>query len=80
LLPNWLAITIGRWIFAWRNLNDAELVHELTHVRQWQRYGLTYIPRYVRASWRAVMAHGDRYRDNVFEREAAAAARGLGRE
>ena len=74
ILPNWLAITIGRWIFAWRPLNDAELAHELTHVRQWQRYGLRFIPRYLRASRRAAAADGDSYCDNIFEREASAAA------
>jgi hypothetical protein len=75
ILPNWLAITIGHWIFAWRPLDDAELAHELTHVRQWRRYGLLFIPRYLRASWRAAIPdHGDSYRDNIFEREAAAAA------
>ncbi len=74
LMPNWLAITIGRWIFAWRPLDAAELAHELEHVRQWQRYGLLFIPRYLRASWRAARAGGDRYRDNAFERAAQAAA------
>jgi hypothetical protein len=29
LIDNWLAITIGRTIFAWRALNDVELEHEL---------------------------------------------------
>src|SRR3954453_16591474 len=75
VLDNWLAITIGQWIFAWRPLDDAELAHELTHVRQWRRYGLLFIPRYLRASWRAAVPEdGDSYRDNIFEREAAAAA------
>ncbi len=74
LLPNWLAITVGRWIFAWRPLDEAELAHELTHVRQWQRYGLRFIPRYLRASWRAASREGgDGYRDNPFEREARTA-------
>jgi hypothetical protein len=75
LMPNWLAITIGRWILAWRPLDDTELAHELEHVCQWQRYGLLFIPRYLRASWRAARAGGDRYRDNLFERAARAAAR-----
>jgi len=74
VLPNWLAITVGRWIFCWRPLSDAELAHELAHVQQWQRYGLRFIPRYLRASRRAAAAGGDSYRDNIFEREAAAAA------
>ena len=37
LIDNWLAITIGRTVFAWRALNDDELEHELEHVRQWRR-------------------------------------------
>ena len=53
LLPSWLAITIGRWIFAWRALDEAELAHELTHVAQWRSYGILYMPRYLRPSWRA---------------------------
>ena len=73
-MPHWLAITIGRWVFAWRPLNEAELAHELTHVEQWQRFGLTYVPRYLRASWRARRAGGDSYRDNAFERAAQSAA------
>jgi hypothetical protein len=74
LLPNWLAITIGRWIFAWRPLEPAELAHELEHVRQWQHYGVLFIPRYLRASWRAANAGDDRYRDNIFEAAAMRAA------
>ena len=74
VLPTWTAITIGKWIFAWRALDQAELAHELAHVRQWHRYGLTFIVRYLRASAEAARAGGDRYRDNVFEREAAEAA------
>lgn len=74
VLRNWLAITIGPCIFAWRDLSDSELAHELTHVRQWRRYGVRFIPRYVRASWRAAVANQDSYRDNIFEREANAVA------
>lgn len=74
LLSNWLAITIDRWIFAWRPLDDAELAHELTHVRQWQRYGfIGYIVAYMRESARQKRAGKDRYRDNRFEVEARAA-------
>ncbi|MEP7360144.1 MAG: hypothetical protein ABI744_01060 [Chloroflexota bacterium] len=74
IMPNWLAITIGRWIFAWRPLDAAELAHELQHVRQWQTNGLAYITRYFAASRRAAASGGDRYRDNRFEVEARAAA------
>ena len=74
VLADWTAITIWRWIFAWRPLTEPELAHELCHVRQWQANGLRFIPRYVAASRAAARAGGDRYRDNEFEREAAAAA------
>ena len=74
LLPNWLAITIDRWIFAWRPLDEAELAHEVCHVRQWQRYGfIGYIVAYMRESVREKRAGKDRYRDNRFEVEARAA-------
>ncbi|HXR26223.1 MAG TPA: hypothetical protein VN771_00030 [Candidatus Baltobacteraceae bacterium] len=66
-LPGWLAITIGRDIWSWRPLAGPELAHELCHVRQWHRYGWLFVPRYVRASWRAWRAGGDPYRDNSFE-------------
>lgn len=75
LLSDWLAITIWRWIFAWRPLDDAELAHELCHVRQWREYGfLGYIRAYMAESSRAKKAGQDRYRDNRFEVEARAAA------
>ena len=74
VLPNWLAITIGRWIFSWRALDKAELAHELTHVRQWRENGTVgYVRRYMAESARAASAGGDRYRDNKFEVEARAA-------
>ncbi len=74
ILKNWLAITIARWIFAWRPLDDAELAHELCHVRQWHAHGfLGYIAAYTRESSRAKKATQDRYRDNRFEVEARAA-------
>jgi hypothetical protein len=78
-MPGWLAITIWRWIFAWRQLDDAELAHELQHVRQWQANGLSYIWRYFAASRNAVARGGDRYRDNRFEVEARAAAEAVNR-
>lgn len=73
IMPNWLAITIGRHIFTWRQLTDAELAHELVHVEQWLRYGGTFILRYFEASRRAARSGLDRYHHNEFEREAAAA-------
>lgn len=74
ILDSWLAITIERWIFAWRPLDDAELAHELTHVRQWKEHGFFgYILAYIAESSRAKKAGMDRYRDNKFEVEARAA-------
>jgi hypothetical protein len=76
VIPNWLAITIGHSIVSWRKLDGAELEHELTHVRQWDRCGrLEYPIEYARASLRARCAGGHWYRDNAFEVEAYAAAR-----
>ncbi|HTS14114.1 MAG TPA: hypothetical protein VMH24_00485 [Candidatus Sulfotelmatobacter sp.] len=74
-LRGWLAITIGRDIWSWRPLDGPELAHELCHVRQWERYGPRFIPRYARASWRAWRGGGDPYRDNAFEAAAREAAR-----
>jgi hypothetical protein len=74
VLPDWAAITIGRWIFAWRDLDKVELAHELKHVEQWHTYGLKFIPMYLLASSRAVRSGGHRYFDNRFEKEAVAAA------
>jgi hypothetical protein len=74
IMRDWLAISIGRWIFAWRPLDEVELAHELTHVRQWKQNGVRFIPLYWAESRRAVRGGGDRYRDNRYEVEARAAA------
>jgi hypothetical protein len=75
VLRDWLAITIGRTVFAWRSLAPDELEHELEHVRQWERMGVRYPIAYLAASIRAKRAGGRWYRDNHFEAEARAAAR-----
>ena len=74
LLPNWLAITLGRDIFAWRELSPAELRHELQHVRQWSRYKLAFPLVYLAASLGALLTGRGWYRGNRFEVEARAAA------
>lgn len=74
LLPDWLAITLGSEILAWRPLSDRELRHELAHVAQWQRHGWTLPARYAWASWRSWRAGQGWYRGNRFEIEARAAA------
>ncbi len=73
LIGGWLAITIDRWIVSWRRLEGAELAHELTHVRQWQRYGpFGYVLRYAWASITALRNGRHWYRGNAFEVEAYA--------
>ena len=76
-LANWLAITIGRDIWCWRDLDRSELAHELEHIRQWDRHGPTYIALYTWASVAAVLAGRHWYRDNAFEVAARAAAAGV---
>ena len=74
MLRDWLAITIGRTVFAWRTLSDEELEHELEHVRQWRRYGFLFPVAYLLASLRARRGGGLWYRDNKFEVQARTAA------
>ncbi len=74
VLSDWLAITIGTRIFAWRPLTDAELAHELAHVRQWSRLGLAFPVAYLAHSLRARRAGKRWYHDNPFEKEARDAA------
>jgi len=74
LLPNWLAITLGHDIFAWRQLSPEELAHELEHVRQWSRYKVAFPILYVGASIVALVTRRGWYRGNRFEVAARAAA------
>ncbi|MEO6058652.1 MAG: hypothetical protein ABIQ05_01600 [Candidatus Limnocylindria bacterium] len=78
LLPDWLAITIGSHVWAWRRLNDAEMAHELAHVSQWRSHGARLPLLYLVGALRAWRAGGDWYRDNPFERAARAAERSDG--
>jgi hypothetical protein len=73
-IADWLAITVGRDIWCWRPLDEVELAHELTHVRQWQRYGTLFVAHYALASLVALMARRHWYRDNAFEVEAQSVA------
>jgi hypothetical protein len=74
LLPNWLAITVGRDIYTWRDLSPVELRHELEHVRQWSRYKAAFPVVYLAASIAAQLGGRGWYRGNRFEEEARAAA------
>lgn len=78
ILPSWLAISLGRHVIAWRDLDEAELAHELEHVRQWQAHGLAFPIAYLMASLRARDGGRHWYTDNPYEvaaREAAARRR-----
>jgi hypothetical protein len=75
LLRDWLAITIGNRVFAWRAMNEAELAHELEHVRQWARHGVLFPLAYLVAAVTARLTGGHWYRDNRFEVEVQAASR-----
>ena len=73
LVRGWLATTIGHAIVSWRRLDEAELAHEVTHVRQWERYETWRYPlAYLASSARAWLGGRDWYRDNEFEIEARA--------
>ena len=75
VLRDWLAITIGRHIYAWRPMNGGELAHELEHVRQWRRHGWRFPLMYAAESLRA-RGRGKRwYADNRYEEAARLAAR-----
>lgn len=75
VLPGWLAITLGRHIFAWREMTASELAHELAHVAQWRRHGWRFPIAYLAASLQARRGGGRWYHDNRFEHEAREAAR-----
>ncbi len=75
LLPDWLAITLGDHIFAWRPLDLVEMAHEMKHVDQWREHGWRFPWRYWRASRAAKAAGLDPYWDNYFEVEARSPAR-----
>ena len=64
------AQTLGRIVIARERLPDSIVRHELEHVRQWSRLGPAFLLVYGLESIRAMLAGGDRYRDNRFERQA----------
>ena len=68
------AITFGHIVLAVDELDEKTLVHELEHVRQYEKVGLLYGPLYLLASVRAIVKGGHYYRDNSFEMAARRAA------
>ncbi|HUF07164.1 MAG TPA: hypothetical protein VMP86_07230 [Candidatus Binatia bacterium] len=79
LLRDWLAITLGGTILAWRTLTAAELEHELEHVRQWRRLGFLFPVAYIAEALRAKRSGKRWYHDNRFEADARKAASRLER-
>lgn len=66
LVPPWAyAWTIGHTILAKGPIGPVLLKHELVHVAQFERYGWTFVPRYL---WASIVTLS--YRRNRFEVEA----------
>jgi hypothetical protein len=66
--------TLGHVILGLDQANlDSSRIHERTHVRQYERWGLLLLPAYLASSWSARRRGLDPYYDNRFEREAFAA-------
>lgn len=67
------AITIGHVIIGLDGPTlDAARAHEQVHVRQYERWGVLFVPAYVAASAWQWARGACPYRDNPFEREAYA--------
>jgi len=61
------AITFGHVVLSVDELDLPTLRHELSHVRQYERWGPFFIPAYVLEALRAIGRGGHAYRDNAFE-------------
>lgn len=67
------AITLGHVIVAQSQLElDRCRLHEQVHVRQYERWGVFFLPAYFVASFIAFIKGEDSYRGNAFEKEAYA--------
>lgn len=65
------ALTLGHTILA---VSEAAFYetwdHEVVHVRQYERWGIFFVPAYFACGWWQWMHHRDAYWDNPFEVEA----------
>jgi len=69
------AITFGHVILGVDHATlDTVRPHEQVHIRQYERWGLLFIPAYLLSSLAQLVRRRDPYRDNFFEREARAKA------
>jgi hypothetical protein len=67
------AITLGHVVIACdERVLDETRAHERTHVAQYERWGVCFLPAYAAASIWAAVRGGHYYRDNRFEQEARA--------
>lgn len=65
------AVTFGHTVLARdRQALDATREHEFVHVRQYERWGLFFIPAYLLSSLFVRLRGGHPYWDNPFEQEA----------
>jgi hypothetical protein len=70
------ARTLGHVILGLDQANlDWCRIHERTHVRQYERWGVLLLPAYLASSWSAWRRGLDPYYDNCFERAAYDAER-----
>ena len=64
-------MTIGHVIIGLAEHHLARMrLHEHVHVRQYEKWGVLFVPLYLASSFIAWMQGRNCYRDNVFEREA----------
>jgi len=71
LVPNAAAITIGHVVLARdREALEFTRAHERAHVRQFERWGLAFVPAYLVAGAWALLSGDGAYRGNYFERDA----------
>lgn len=69
------AITFGHVILGVDHRTLAEMrAHEQVHVRQYERWGLLYVPAYLLSSMVELLRGRNPYLDNYFERQAYAQA------
>ena len=61
------AITLGHVVLVVDRADDALMAHELVHVRQYERWGPTFIPVYLLAGLWTKVRGGNAYADNPFE-------------
>lgn len=61
------AITFGHVVLAVTDTTPELLLHEMVHVRQYERWGPLFIPAYLAASVWARVRGGSAYTDNAFE-------------